>query len=159
MRGPGRSRLSFNGHDGIPGLLFVAAGLYFAIESILHLTGPSSGQIGAATFPTILGFVLAAFGLVLLVRATRTATEPIALLPFRRMLPVLMAPLFFGLTVRGGGMAFSLLGAVAIATLARPDMRLRVRLGVIGLITALCVAVFIYGVGLPFEVVGPWFGS
>lgn len=159
MTGPGKSGFSFNGHDGIPGLVFVVLGLYFATESLLHLTGASSGQIGAATFPTILGFVLTAFGLILIVRATRIVQAPIALLPLRRMLPVLLAPLFFGLMVRGGGMAFSLAGAVAIATLARPDIRLPVRLGITALITTLCVAVFIYGVGLPFEVVGPWLGN
>jgi hypothetical protein len=72
------------------------------------------------------------------------------------MLFILPAPVFFGLTVRGLGFAPSLFLTAFIACFASQKMNVFFAIILSLLLTIFSVAVFSYGLGLPFERFGPW---
>jgi uncharacterized protein (DUF486 family) len=69
---------------------------------------------------------------------------------------ITIAPIIFGLTVRGLGF----IGAVFITALFASFASLRMKphhaLALSVALTAFSTAVFSYGLGLPFERIGPW---
>jgi hypothetical protein len=72
------------------------------------------------------------------------------------MLFILPAPVFFGLTVRGLGFAPALFLTAFIACFASRRMNVVFAIVLSLLLTAFSIAVFSYGLGLPFERFGPW---
>ena len=78
---------------------------------------------------------------------------PIAL---RGILFILPAPIFFGLTVRGLGFVPALFCTALIAAFASQKMTPIAAVILSATLTAFSVAVFSYGLGLPFPLFGPW---
>ncbi|GLK69280.1 tripartite tricarboxylate transporter TctB family protein [Hansschlegelia plantiphila] len=137
------------------GAIFIAIAAAFAIAA-LDLPMGSALRMGPGYFPMALALILAALGLIIVIKGLGRAPSPIGGVPWRGLLFILLAPLVFGLTVRGLGLAPSMALVAAIATLAsaRAGMKLAAAM-TLGL-TLFCVLVFSYGLGLPYALFGPW---
>jgi hypothetical protein len=70
-----------------------------------------------------------------------------------------VAPVLFGLTVRGLGLIPSIAIVVAVSAYASQRMSLKLAVALIAGLTLFCVLVFHYGLGLPLRLVGPWLGG
>ena len=149
------NNLSFDRANLLCGLVFIGAGLFFAIQS-LGLEIGTSFRMGPGYFPLLLAGVLVLLGLVILVQSFRKEGEPIDPLAWRGMLFILPAPILFGLTVRGLGFVPALFVTAFIASFASHRMNVMWALILSLCITVFSVAVFSYGLGLPFERFGPW---
>ena len=66
------------------------------------------------------------------------------------------AILFFGLTVRGLGMAPALGGATLLAALSTERNSPLFALLLSLCLTAFCVLLFVYALQLPYAAIGPW---
>ena len=87
--------------------------------------------------------------MIIVAKAFRKAPEAITGVPWRGAFFILLAPIVFGLTVRGLGLAPAIALVVAISAFAsRKATFLLAALLTIGL-TLFCVLVFSYGLGLP----------
>ncbi|MDU0311119.1 tripartite tricarboxylate transporter TctB family protein [Rhizobium sp. 25PS6] len=147
--------ISFDTTNAICGALFVATGAFFAIQS-LGLDLGTSVRMGPGYFPLVLAAVLVLLGAIIFIQALRVEGEPIDPFAWRGMLFILPAPVFFGLTVRGLGFAPSLFLTAFIACFASQKMNVFFAIILSLLLTIFSVAVFSYGLGLPFERFGPW---
>jgi hypothetical protein len=145
--------------DLVAGAIFMALGAAFALGT-RDLDMGTPLRMGPGMFPLILAALLMALGAAIAAKGAVTGGSGAAAasgpVPWRGMLLTLGAPIAFGLTVAGLGLAGAVALAVAISSFAsrRMDMSLAVML-VIGL-TGFCVLVFHYGLGLPVRLVGPW---
>lgn len=140
----------------------VAAGGVFIVIAGLFALGAQDLSVGTALrmgpgyFPLLLAGVLGLLGLIVLIKGLGKAPSPLGGVPWRGMVFILVAPIVFGLTVRGLGLAPAIALVIAISGFAsRRASLLLVAALTVGL-TIFCVLVFSYGLGLPLQLVGPW---
>ncbi len=148
--------MELNNKDIVSGALFIAIGLFFAVGSYLRLNMGSAFNMGPGYFPLVLGATLCGFGALTVVNGLRQA-EPIeGGTRWRGGLLVIAGIVFFALTARGLGMGPALFGCSLAAGLAPDNVSFRFALLMAVILTAFCLSVFIYGLGLPYPVFGPW---
>jgi hypothetical protein len=137
----------------------LAVGLAFGISSIFTMDVGSALRMGPGYFPLILSIVITVIGVVIGIKALKDIEvfRP-QIAPLRALAAIIVAPILFGLTVRGLGfvpaVALTSLSAAAAASGQRPLVVLAITLG----ITVFCLGVFYYGLGLPVRLIGPWLG-
>ena len=116
-------------------------------------------KMGAAYFPTLLGWLLVLIGVIALVRAFVVQGSPVGSIAIKGLLLVVGSVLFFGLVVRGAGMAVALPLLVVSSAIASSRFRWTPTLLMAAGLTVFCVLVFLKGLGIPLPVVGPWLGG
>jgi hypothetical protein len=108
-------------------------------------------------FPLLLGGVLVVLGVIVGIEGlVAGAGEPIGEVPWRGILLLTAAPLFFGFTVQGLGLAPALFFTVLIAAFS--SQRTSVVAGIamaVGL-TVFCIVIFVEALGMPVRLIGPW---
>ena len=147
-----------NRKDLSAGLLFIAIAALFAVGTIdLDLGTPL--KLGPGAFPLLLAGVLALLGLIIVANAFRTPGADIVAMPWRGIVLIVVAPIVFGLTVRGLGLAAGIALVVAVSAYASRRMTWKLTIALIVGLTIFCVLVFHVGLGLPVRLVGPWLGG
>lgn len=149
-------KLSIDWTDALAGLLFIAFGLLFGVQS-LGLEIGTAFRMGPGYFPLVLSGILILLGILIVASAIHDrGSEEIGTLAWRGVLFILPAPIFFGLTVRGLGFVPAIFLTTLIAALASFKMRLHWALLLAAGVTLFATVVFSYGLGLPFRRFGPW---
>lgn len=149
-------KLSIDWTDALAGLLFIAFGLLFGVQS-LGLEIGTAFRMGPGYFPLVLSGILILLGILIVASAIHDrGSEGIGTLAWRGVLFILPAPIFFGLTVRGLGFVPAIFLTTLIAALASFKMRLHWALLLAAGVTLFATVVFSYGLGLPFRRFGPW---
>ena len=163
-------------HDLMVGLIFIAFALFFLAQTFgvvgvnaLFTEGLAAAMLDAALpvgtarrmgpgfFPLLLTSLLFGLGTILVVRGVRATPDgAVQPMPWRGMLFILGATLFFGATVRGLGLVPTTAIAVLLASYASQRMTLRLAVTLSIVLTIFVLAVFHYGLGLPLRVTGPW---
>lgn len=143
----------FDYRDLIGGLFMVAVGLYVALHAHANYPIGQLQRMGPGYLPVVLGYMLAGFGLLIvlpaLLRPVRDDGEPFAV---RVFVAVLAAMAVFALTLERFGLAPATMLLVVIAALAEPGVRpVRTGLLAVGLAALGCI-IFIYGLGVPIPV-------
>ena len=147
--------ISFDPTEAICGALFFFIGAAFAWQSI-DLDIGTAFRMGPGYFPLVLSVILIVLGGVIFVRATRVQGEPMGSIAWRGLFFILLAPIFFGMTVRGLGFVPSIFFTALIAAFASQKMKPLMALALSAALTVFSVLVFNYGLGLPFQRFGPW---
>ena len=141
--------------NAVCGAFFVLAGLIFAAQSLSVELGTWL-RIGPGGLPLVLSALLVLLGAIIFLQATRTEGEPVGTIAWRGIVFILIAPILFGLTVRGAGFIASVFITALFASFASYRMSTLQAVILSVLLTAFSTLVFSYGLGLPFERVGPW---
>ena len=142
--------------DLLAGAVFIVFGAAFAFGSLAYDIG-SPLRMGPGYVPLALGILLAALGVAIVIKGFVAGEgEPIGVIEWRGVVLVTVGLLFFGLTVRGLGVAGALFGAVLLAALARTRTRPTTALAVAVGLTILSVLIFIVALQLRLPLVGPW---
>lgn len=141
--------------NGWCGALFMLVGLFFAIQSA-NLEIGTAFRMGPGYFPLVLSAILIALGAVIFVSALRYASEPIGAVAWRGMAFILVAPIVFGLLLRGLGFIPSIFITALVAGFASSRMRPLYAAVIAAALTLFTTLVFIRGLGLPFRLFGPW---
>lgn len=149
--------IRFDKTNALCGALFVAFGLFFAVQAS-GLERGTAFRMGPGFFPLVLACVLILFGLIIVVQSTRVEHEGIGPIAWRGLLFILPAPIFFGFTVRGLGFVPALFFTAFIASFASSRMTPVMAVVLSAGLTVFSVLVFSYGLGLPFRSFGPWLG-
>jgi putative tricarboxylic transport membrane protein len=132
-------------------IIAVAAAAYWLAR---HLPAGAAGGMGPGTLPKGLALLLGILGAVLLVNSFRES-EGAARWSIRGPLFVLGALVVFGLAVRPLGLAVAGPLAIAAAAFSSSEVRWRETL-LFGLaMTAFCVGLFKFALGLPIPL-APW---
>jgi hypothetical protein len=142
--------------DILAGGIFIAIGLAFVVGSLGYELGTPL-RMGPGYFPLLTGGVLAVLGLIILVKGL-VAGEVIELgrIPWRSVILIVAAILFFGFTVRGLGFVPSVAVTALLTALASYRIRLVTAVAVAAGLTGLSVLIFIVGLQLRLPLFGSW---
>ena len=151
--------MQINTRDVAAGLLFIAIGGFFALNSWFNLRMGTALNMGPGYFPLLLGLILIGFGVAIAVNAVNKPAELIGKVSIRGIVLVIGAVLVFGFTARRLGLGPSLFVTTFMASMSteRATLISSILLS-IGL-SVFCVLVFVYALGLPYPVIGPWLGG
>ena len=150
--------MNANTKDVSAGLLFIAIAALFALGT-QELEFGTARKLGPGAFPLLLAGALGLLGLVIVVQAFRNPATHRMVIPWRGILLIVVAPVVFGLTVRGLGLVASIALVVAVSAFASQRMSARLAVMLTVGLTLFCVLVFRMGLGLPLKLVGPWLGG
>ena len=147
-----------NARDFWTGLLYI----FFGSSAILIARDYSMGtaiKMGPAYFPTILGGLLVLIGVVSMIRSFIVVGIPIGAFGFKGLVLVTLSVVVFGFLVRGAGLVVALPLLVIISAYASMRFRWRTTLIMAAGLTIFCALVFVKGLGIPLQIIGPWWGS
>ena len=142
--------------DFVAGLFFCITGLASAYGSTAYSLGTAM-RMGPGYFPLVLGVLLTGLGLVLAAHSLKLdiSSDESRLIekPCLRSLSLIGAGmLLFAFSLSAAGLLLSTIGLVVISGLAYRQFRWH-ELGLLSSGLAIfAVAVFVYGLGLPFQV-------
>jgi hypothetical protein len=139
------------------GLLLIAIGGGAVFMARNYQFG-SSLRMGPGYFPNILGAALALFGIYFLGKGLRSHAEKIeGSLSLRALIIVPLSLVLFGLLIDRAGFIPAMLALIIGSAAASTQFKIvEVLLFAVGL-TASCVVVFIWLLGLPYELItGIW---
>ena len=110
-------------------------------------------RMGPGYFPMILGALLCAFGLYLAIRGWRSNAKIDGSWSLRALIVLPLAFVLFGVMMTHAGFIPALMLLIFGSAAAGKEFKL-VEVGILTLVlTMLCVAVFIFGLGLPYPLV------
>jgi di/tricarboxylate transporter len=143
--------------DMVGGVLVMAIGAGFLLFG-RELEMGSSFRMGPGYFPTILSLLMIALGAVLTVLAWRAPAEEgaFAHVPWRGLLLILGATVFFGVALRGLGLTLVLVLAVLATAWASRYARWRTSVPLALGLAVFCSVLFVKLLGLPLPLLGPW---
>jgi Tripartite tricarboxylate transporter TctB family len=147
--------------DILAGLIFVALGLAFAITSLSYELGTPL-RMGPGYFPLVLGGILVLLGLLIMGKgflSGSAAEERFGSVPWRALFLLVLAVLFFGLTVRGLGLVPATAVTALLTALASHRTSILAAVAIAAGLTALCVLIFVLALQLQLPLVGPWLSS
>lgn len=151
--------MAINRKDVAAGGFFVGVALLYGGMAWRSLNIGSALNMGPGYFPLALSGLLLLLGGATVVRAVWSGPgSPFGVVPWRAGLMITLATLLFAASFWQLGMFVGVFLTAMIASLATPQAGV-VKAAVVSLcISAFCVLVFSYGIGLPVPVFGSWFG-
>ena len=138
------------------GGIFVAFGLSFAVIALTYDVG-TPFQMGPGFFPLMLGGLLTLLGVLIMGSGfTKHEDSPIGIVPWRALVLLPSAFIFFGLTVRGLGVVPALFVTTLLAAFASERTSVISGIAIAGGLTIASVLIFIVGLQLRLPLFGPW---
>lgn len=147
-----------NPKDFIAGLLFIAISALFAYGT-MELPIGTAFRMGPGYFPMVLCFILAALGFVVMLNGIVLEGEKITNFTWRGLFNIVLPVVFFGVTLRGLGFVLSLAITVFFVSIASARFKVRTSLINAAVLVFFGWLIFIWGLGLPIQVWGPWVGG
>lgn len=143
----------YRNKDFLAGLMFIGIG---GIAMIIARDYPfgSALRMGPGYFPTVLGGILAVFGVWVLIQGL-LKQEPVKRTWSVRALIILpLTALVFGIMMENAGFVPALLLLAIMSATASPKFKI-IEQGLLAIgLTVLSVSLFIYGLGLPYPLFG-----
>ena len=131
------------------GVMLIAVGATAVVIARNYPFGTSL-RMGPGYFPTVLGSILALFGLWFIVKAFRSTEKIEPGWSLRALTVIPVSLVLFGILMTYGGFVPALIVLIFGSALASDEFNLlEVVLLTVGL-TIGCIAVFIWGLGLPY---------
>jgi hypothetical protein len=138
-----------NQEDFWSGLMFIGFGILSIAISRDYPMGTAM-RMGPGYFPTYLGAIMAILGAIITLTAFRTTGEKIKPFAWRGMILLTIAFTIMGWGIDHVGFVPSLFGMIFCAALAGKEFRL-VEVLIMSVVLIIgCIALFIYGLDLPF---------
>ena len=142
--------------DVLAGALIIALGLAFALGALAYEVGDPL-RMGPGYMPLALGIILIGLGIGIVIKGFLAGgSEAIGGVDWRAMGLLTAALLFFGLTVRGLGVAPALFGTTLLASLARSRTPRIEMVAISAGLTVLSVVLFVFVLRLRLPLTGPW---
>ena len=144
--------------DIVAGLIFVAFGLAFAAASLRYELGTPL-RMGPGYFPLALGAMLVLLGLLIVGKGlipVAGAEGQLGNVPWRALVLIVAAVLFFGLTVRGLGIVPATAVTALLTALASYRTGILAAVAIAAGLTVLCVLIFLLALQLRLPMFGPW---
>jgi len=154
--GPGAGRPPFLRTNVLAGVLLVVLGVG-AFVAAAELAGSRGPMLGPGSLPRGVAVIVAALGVVIAVVGLRRPDADRPRWSLRAPVLLLGAVVLFALLVRPFGLAVATPVAIVVGGLASPETRPAEIVVFAVLLTAFCVGLFRYALGLPIPV-APWAG-
>ena len=140
--------------DFAAGVMYIALGSFFALWAGYYPMG-TAVRMGPAYFPTVLGWILAALGVILVVRSFVLHGDEPRATNFRPLLLILGAVCLFGFLLNTAGLIVASFALMFVRAVGGWDFRWKEQLINSVVMTAVNTGIFYYGLGLPFKLF-PW---
>ena len=144
-----------NNKDFLAGLLLLAVGAGGFFMALDYPFG-SALRMGPGYFPRVLAGVLMAFGVFILVRSLLTVEKVKGRWGWKPLAFITVSLVAFGWTMDKLGFIPALVVMFIISTLGGHEFRWKEVAILTVVMSSFAVAVFIYGLGLPYQL---WWGS
>jgi hypothetical protein len=142
--------------DVLAGGIFVLIGGAFVVGSLGYELGTPL-RMGPGAFPLLVGATVAALGLVIVIKGLIAGeVDSFGPIPWRAVAVIVLAILFFGLTVRRLGFVPASAVTALLTTLASRRMRLLTAVAVAAGLTVASTLIFVVGLQLRIPLWGPW---
>jgi hypothetical protein len=134
------------------GLMLIAIG---AVAVVIARDYPFGNalRMGAGFFPVVLGVILILFGLYFAARGLRSAVKIEGGWSPRALIVLPLAFVLFGLLMEYAGFVPALVVLIVGSAAAGTEFRWGEVLALSVLLTAMCVALFIWALGLPYPLI------
>lgn len=142
-------RVSFSKDTGA-GLLFMLLGLA-ALYWGQELDFGTAAEMGPGFMPLVLGALIAGLGAITFARGVAKGRDQVGSVNLRPLLLILVSAVGFAVLVKPAGFVPALVAALLLAMLAHGGYSLRSTLAIVLILTLGSIAVFVYGLGLPFR--------
>ncbi|MEP7154993.1 MAG: tripartite tricarboxylate transporter TctB family protein [Betaproteobacteria bacterium] len=142
-----------NPKDFWSGVMFAVTGFAFAvIVKVFEYPMGTTSRMGPGYFPFVLGLMMGALGLLIVVQALASSGGPVNKFAWRPLIWVLGAFVIFGLIAKWAGLAISIIVLVMVSAFGGHEFKWREAV-ISGVVLAIAsVAVFVYGLKLPFPI-------
>jgi hypothetical protein len=147
-----------NPKDFWTGLIYI----FFGSSAILIARDYSMGtavKMGPAYFPTILGGLLLAIGVISVIRSFVVPGPGLGAFAIKGLVLITVSVVVFGSVVRGLGVAITLPLLIIVSAYGSTRFRWRPTLVMAAGLTIFCVFVFLKGLGIPLPIIGSWLGG
>lgn len=143
--------------DLLSGLIFIGLGLAFGYATLGYEIGTAL-RMGPGYFPLVLSGIMVLLGVVITVQSFATGSDatPIGHVPWFALMLIIGALIFFGVTVRGLGLVPALFVTTFMSAFASERTGLVGAFVLAACLTLICFLIFVWALGLPLRVLGPW---
>jgi hypothetical protein len=118
----------------------------------------TASRMGAGYFPFVLGNIMGVLGLIIVVQALLSSGGPISKFAWRPLFWVLLGFVIFGLTAKFLGLVLAILLLVVISSYGGHEHKWKEAIISSVILAASSIAVFVYGLKLPFPIWPEFFG-
>jgi putative tricarboxylic transport membrane protein len=133
------------------GLMFIALAAVTLVTASGYSMG-RGGRMGPGYFPTMLGFVLAGLGAILVIRSLIIHGERVERLHLKPLALLIGCVILFGVMIKPLGLVIALTITTFLAAFAGDETRWK-EAGALSIgLTALSLLIFVYVLGLPLPV-------
>jgi len=140
-----------NPKDFWAGIIFLLVGIGAAIVARDYPMG-TGGRMGAGYFPFVLSSLLAILGALITAISFTKDGPPVDKMAFKPLFFILLGVVIFGLLAKLMGLAISIIALVLVTAYGGHEFKFKEAL-IAGVVLAVfSVAVFVYGLKLPFPV-------
>jgi len=138
------------------GVIYVSFGAAVLLAS-QHFPMGRAGRMGPAYFPTMLSSLLILIGVIAVARSFIKSGGRIDAVAWKPLVLIVAGTVGFGFLVLTMGLVVALATLALVSAAASTNFKLGWR-PLVGLaaVIALCVLVFVYGLGVPMPAFGPW---
>ena len=143
----------WNNRDFLAGLLFVVLG-GLAVALARDYPIGSTMRMGPGYFPMVLGGILSLFGVYVLLRGVRSGDKVKGEWGYRPLALIALSIVLFGFLLDRVGMVPAIVATLFAAAAAGREFRFKEVLLLAVVLTAFSVAVFSYGLKLPYPLLG-----
>lgn len=135
--------------DFLAGLMFVVVGCGAMLMAKDYPFG-SALRMGPGYFPTVLGGLVALGGIVVLIQGLVKQPPITRTWSVRALIILPSAAWLFGVLMEKAGFVPAIFGLTIIAALSSPEFKWKEQVLLAAALTFGCVALFIWGLGLPY---------
>ena len=134
------------------GMMLVAIGAAAMLIAREYRLG-SASRMGPGFFPTVLGAILIAFGVAIMAAGLRSGEKIQGSLSLRALVLLPLSLVLFGILLEVAGFIPALVALVFLSAASGREFALREVSLMTALLTVASVALFIWGLGLPYPLI------
>jgi hypothetical protein len=142
-----------NPRDFWSGVMFALMGFAFAIiVKVYEYPMGTGSRMGPGYFPYVLGIIMGVLGLVIIAQAWISEGMPVAKFAWKPLFWVLGGFVIFGLTAKWAGLVVAIVLLVVISSYGGHEHKWKEAIISSIILAVSSVAVFVYGLKLPFPI-------
>jgi hypothetical protein len=145
-----------NNRDFIAGLLFIVLGGLAVVLARAYPFGTTM-RMGPGYFPTVLGVILLLFGVYVLARGVRSGDKVRGEWGWKPLALIALSIVLFGFLLDRVGMVPATVVTLMVAAAAGREFRWKEVILLAAVMAAFSVAVFSYGLKLPYPLLGGYY--
>lgn len=142
-----------NPKDFWSGVMFLGIGAAFAIVvKVFEYPMGTGARMGPGYFPFVLGIIMALLGVAIIVESFATTGDKVSKFAWKPLFWILGAVVLFGMIAKMAGLAISIITLVVISAYGGSEFKIKEVAGASIILAIFSVAVFVYGLKLPFPI-------